>query len=185
MKLSRSYTDVQWKAAFKTRHDWDRAIDIVEDRIRSRWLDPVEQILDDWSSGFAVLALDCIILESLWGFMHGRPVQSGEERQVYRDILRGAHFGWTDSQSDDFRKFVRNGLMHDAETRSRWLVKKTVPRNAILEARDGGYVLNRTKFHRALVSVFEDWVGRMRAQNQGLRTKMRARMNQIIAKHFE
>lgn len=152
MKLSPKYKEEQWTTAFDNgREEWDTAINIVEDRIRGRWLDSAERLLDEPYSGFAILALDCIVLESLWSFMNGKAVPIRAGKQVYRDILKGPSFGWTDLQSEDFRELVRNGIMHDAETRNRWLVEKTVPRDVILRRnKNGDYQLNRTKFHGAL-----------------------------------
>ena len=133
MKLSPQYSEEKWRAAFDNgREEWDIAISIVEDRIKGRWLNAAERLLEEPHSGFAILALDCIVLESLWGFMNGKAVPQNAEHQVYQDILTGPSFGWTAPQSQSFRKQVRNGIMHDAETRKRWLVEKTVPRDAIL-----------------------------------------------------
>jgi hypothetical protein len=185
MKLSPHYTAKQWKDAFVGCENWKLAIDIAEDRIRGRWLTWADQISAAQFSGFAVLALDCIILESLWGFMNGNPVPNGKVRDTYREILRGPRFGWTDAQSEAFREFVRNGLMHDAETRSQWIVQRTLPKNSIIEQRPGaGYVINRTKFHDALKSTFDDWIANLRDGDVALRENMRNRMKQIITTHY-
>ena len=185
VKLSPRYTEKQWNAAFDGGEEWDIAVDIVEDRIKGRWLDAADQLINVPHSGFAILALDCIVLESLWGFMKGCAVPRRGEQQVYRDILTGVHFGWSDDQSDSFRELVRNGIIHDAETRSRWLVEKTVPRSIVPQVnKQGDYVLNRTMFHGALKAVFEDWIARLRAGDVVSRGNMRNRMNQIITKHY-
>ena len=185
MKLSPRFTEKQWNTAFDGREDWDTAIDIVADRVKGRWLDAAGRLIDEPHSGFAILALDCIVLESLWGFMNGRAVPRGGERQVYRAVLMSPGFGWTETQSDSFRELVRNGIIHDAETRSRWLVERTVPRTVVPQVnKEGDYVLNRTKFHGALVRVFEDWIAGLRAGDVVLRGRMRQRMDQIIAKHY-
>ena len=184
MNISPRYTNKQWEVAFNGGEDWNNAIDIVEDRIRGRWLDAGDLLVGESHSGFAILALDCIVLESLWGFMNGKAVPQRHAQLVYRDILTGPRFGWTAGQSEAFRKFVRNGVIHDAETRRGWLVGKTTP-SSVTPQRDkaGGYKLNRTKFHYALKGTFEDWIARLRADHPGVRAKMRDRMNQIIAQH--
>jgi hypothetical protein len=124
--------------------------------------------------------------ESMWGFFNSRPVPSTGERDVYRDILTGARFGWTEAQSDSFRRFIRNGLIHHAETRHRWLVERTIPRNAVMEQNThGDHVLNRTKSHNALKGAFEDWIAKLHAGDQTLRDNMRRRMNRIIQKHYQ
>lgn len=184
MKISPRYTDKQWNVAFDGREDWESAIMIVEDRIRGRWLDAADRLLGEKHSGFAILALDCIILESVWGFVNGKAVPKRQEEQVYRDILTGPRFGWSAALSEEFRQFVRNGVIHDAETRKGWLVERTTPSGVTPQRnKAGGYRLNRTMFHIALRKTFEDWITALRAGDGGLRNRMRDRMDQIIAKH--
>jgi hypothetical protein len=185
LKLSPCYTEKHWNEAFAGYEEWATAINIVEDRIKGRWLDAADRLLDEPHYGFAILALDCIVLESLWGFMNGKGVPKNREEQVYRDILTGPSFGLTAELSENFRKWVRNGIMHDAETRNRWLVEKTVPRDVVAQKnRNGDYVLNRTKFHGALKAALKDWVAKLRDGDAGLRGNMRKRMNEVIAKHY-
>jgi len=186
MRLSPRFTDKDWKGInFSMEDGWQQAVAIVEDRIEGRWLRWVDGIVSSQFSGFAVLALDCIVLESLWGFANGKAVPKRHEREVYRKMLSGRRFRWPDAQIDDFREFVRNGLMHDAETRNRWLVEMTIPRNRIAEQNAAGdYVINRSKFHRAVRGTFEDWLHGLRSGDGGLRRNMRARMDEIIAKHY-
>lgn len=186
MNVSPKYTDGDWKTAFEEVENWDLAIDIVEDRIEGRWLKWVDKIAKFQFSGFAVLALDCIVLESLWGFRNGRAVPYRGEEDVYREMLSTKQFEWPAKQIDDFRKFVRNGLIHDAETRNHWLVEMTVPKTSIAESNPaGGYMINRSKFHKAVRDTFRDWVDLLRSGDASLRARMRERMNDIIAKHYK
>jgi hypothetical protein len=187
VKLSPGCTEEEWKAAFDGPEDWDTAINIVEDRIKGRWLDAADQLQREPHSGFgfAILALDCIVLESLWGFMNGKPTPLGQGEQVYRDILTGPHFEFTKAQSDGFLAQVRHGIMHDAETRRHWLIEKTIPAEAILRRNKGGYILNRTKFHEALNATFVEWIANLRHGHVALRANMRRRMDQIVAKHHK
>jgi hypothetical protein len=185
MKISPHYTDTDWVAAFSDTPNWNQAIKIVEDRIKGRWLSWADKIAEEQFSGFAVLALDCIVLESLWGFIHGTEVPKRREPEVYREMLTGSLFGLTNEQSDSFRKFVRNGLMHDAETRSRWLIEQTMPRDAIIARNDSGdHILNRTKFHQMLKAALEDWLVKLRDGDQMLLENMSKRMNEVIRKHY-
>ena len=183
LKLSPRYNEKDWNDAFNGREAWDTAINIVEDRIKGRLLDHADRLLDEDHSGFAILALDCNVLESLWGFMNGKAVPMGGEQRVYRDMLMG--FGFDKTQSDSFRCMVRNGIMHDAETRERWLVEKTYPSDAIIrKCKNGDVELNRTKFHEALKATFQDWLAKLRGGHAELRGSMRTRMTEIIDRHY-
>ena len=182
MNLSPKYTLDDWNAAFAGTPDWSKAIDIVEDRIAGRWLRWIDKIVDDQYSGFAVLALDCMVLESLWGFINGRRVPGAGEC-VYRDMLTSTPFGWSVDQSDSFRKFIRNGLMHDAETRGGWIVERTIPKDTIVTQNPGGkYVINRTTFHETLKAIFKAWIRKLRSGDTNLLEKVKLRMDGIIDK---
>jgi hypothetical protein len=102
--LSPRFAEKDWRTAFDGFKDWNAAVDIVEDRIKGRWLDAADRLLDEPYSGFAILALDCIVIESMWGFMNGEPAPSSREgaKQVYRFILKRSSFGFTNPQSDGF-----------------------------------------------------------------------------------
>jgi hypothetical protein len=185
LRLSPKYSKQDWRVAFENTEEWDVAINIVEDRIRGRWLDAVDQLIAFEYAGFAILALDCIVLEAMWGFMKGRAVPKGQERQVYRDILTGPGFDLTPDQSDSFREFVRNGLIHDSETRARWLVKRIGPEGVIVWTNGQGIQVNRTLFHRALTGVFDSWLSSLRRGDRDLRRNMKNRMDEIIRKHYD
>ena len=115
-----------------------------------------------------------------------KAVPPGQEQQVYQDILTGPRFGWTATLCEEFRTRVRNGIIHDAETRSRWCVQKTVPSSVLPERSTAGNILlNRTRFHDALKDAFADWVGRLRGGDSALRARMRDRMNEIRATHYQ
>jgi len=179
MRVSPKYTDADWNAAFDGQVDWDKAIAIVEDRIRGRWLDMGGALLAHLHSGFAVIAIDCIVIESMWGFMHGERTPS-KDPQVYREILTGSRFGWSTAESDSFRKSVRHAIMHDAETRG-WEIQKTKPKGVRPQkSKNGDWILNRTEFHKALKESFADWLVLLRNARQALRENMRKRMEEII-----
>ena len=119
--------------------------------------------------------------------MNGKPTPSGrnEAPKVYRSILTRPIFRFTEKQSDQFLAQIRNGIMHDAETRHHWLIETTIPAKAILQRNGGGYILNRTKFHEALNATFDEWISNLRNGDVALRANMRKRMDHIIQKHYE
>src|ERR1017187_1707684 len=86
MRLSPKYTLDNWNAAFQGPPAWDKAIDIVQDRIEgrfTRWIDPM---LPKEFAGFAIIALDCLLLETLHGFLTG--ASTYQTRNVYKEIDR-------------------------------------------------------------------------------------------------
>ena len=69
MRISPRYTSTDWKQiTFEKNEHWHLAVDIFKDRIRERFLDPIDRIEKCQYAGFAVLALDCLLIEMLQQF---------------------------------------------------------------------------------------------------------------------
>jgi hypothetical protein len=84
-----------------------------------------------------------------------------------------------------FYKDVRCGIIHDTETRRKWIISYKKAQDAIVdEDSEGNFVLNRTRFHAALCNEFEDWLAILRGGNMEARRKMQLRMQSIIKIHF-
>ena len=183
--ISPRYRLSSWQAlTFQSEHDWLTAVDIIEDRIKGRFMRWVDEIIDERYSGFVVVALDCLLLETLVGFQEGHPTR--KTRSAYVSLLTGSqHFSFDKDTALSFYENVRNGIIHDTETRRKWIIHKTEPRNKILEKdAEGNLVLNRTMFHQALQAELNDWISRIRRGDKTAREKMRQRMQEIIAIHF-
>jgi hypothetical protein len=181
MKISPRYTVDDWNAAFQGEPDWNRAIDIVKDRIEGRfvrWIDPL--VLKEFS-GFVIMALDCLLLETLHGFLNGASTR--DTRTAYKSILMAPPFCFDESLATEFYENVRNGVVHDTETRKGWMIRMTPQTQIIEKDAFGIWILNRTMFHSALKTAFEQWLAKLRAGDQTLRENMRRRMDEIIDRH--
>jgi hypothetical protein len=72
MYISPRYKDTDWKALnLATQSDWRKAVRMVEDRLNARFLDAVKLIDKQDFAGFAVHALDCLLIETLQQFREG------------------------------------------------------------------------------------------------------------------
>ena len=183
--ISPKYRLNHWKALkFDKEDDWRKAIEIVEDRIRGRFVTWIDKLAPEQFSGFVVIALDCLMLETLNGFMTGK--KSAGDCSVYEKFLTTRkHFKLDKKIALSFCKNVRNGLIHDTVTKRRWLVEMTKPGGKIVEEDSAGnLVLNRSLFHTALKNEFEDWLSDLRSGNKELRDNLRKRMNQVCDTHF-
>jgi len=183
--ISPQYRLDRWKALrFDKEDDWQKAIEIVEDRIRGRFVIWIDKVASEQFSGFVVIALDCLMLETLNGFMTGK--KSAGDCSVYEEFLSTQkHFNLDKDIARSFCTNVRNGLIHDTVTKRKWLVEKTKPDGKIVEKDcDGNFVLNRSLFHAALKSEFEDWLAELRKGNTKARENLRKRMNQVCETHF-
>ena len=184
MYISPQYTDDDWrKLSFSTEDEWQKAIDIFKDRVHGRFLEPISRIEEYIYAGFAVLALDCLLIETLQQFRKGVRTSSGQSETFFVRFLTETSFGsyFTKKMAEMFYKQIRCGILHQAEVEenSRVLISKDTP--LIKYTDDGkGLVINRRLFHQQLVQEFEDYVARLREpSNQELREGFRKKMNYI------
>jgi hypothetical protein len=210
---------------------WTKAVRVFECRMKERFFSEIELLLRRGKTGsqrivpgFAIMALCCILVETLQAFYEGHimeppempegpcpypdgdclkmppAVETGEKcafpnspcvrtpstARSFAHFLRDSpHFADFNGRArSSFSIQIRNGLLHDAETRGGWLIRESDPRNKILERRGQYYVLNRTRFYNALNAEFKDYLARLGDSTKDtLRNNFLKKMDNIC--HFE
>lgn len=191
MRISPKYSVDDWKTlTFSTEKEWQEAVSIFEDRIRGRFLDIIAHIEGLEYAGFAVLALDCLLIETLQQFREGRKrTPSRKSKEYFARFLTETSFRnfFTGEMAEMFYEQIRCGILHQAEVEasSRVLIRQGVPLvNATEDYK--GLVINRRLFHQQLLKVFEEYVYSLRdASNDELRSKFRKKMNYICRVNTE
>jgi hypothetical protein len=109
-----------------------------------------------------------------------RPVTSTAGQ--FKKFLRLPAFG---GEFDDHRiatrfvRGVRDGILHEAETR-RCVIWREEPEGRIVEPQGDGYIVNRREFYGALKAEFERYLEELRdAANTALRDRFVKKMNDI------
>lgn len=183
MRLSPRFCVADWNALeFAAEEDWQKAVDIVEDRIEGRFVRWIDRLIGSEFAGFACLSLDCLLIETLYGFQNGAATRNTPA--VYKSMLTAAPFSFDDALAEAFYDCVRNGIIHDTETRRGWLIRMTPQTRVIEKDSDGNHSVNRTMFHEAVKAAFTGWIAKVRAGDPVLRDKMRQRMDEIIRNHY-
>src|SRR5208282_2589004 len=119
MYISPRYRVSNWKILnFSAPSDWRIAVRVLEDRLNARFFDAVEAIQEQDFSGFAVLALDCLLIETLQQFKEGvaeTPRRKCEEYFV--NFLTAAPFAsyFDRATASTFYDHFRCGILHQAE----------------------------------------------------------------------
>ena len=116
------------------------------ERFDERYFRPVE----DSSSkhGFAVLAVACLVIETLESFYQGRLDTKNASTQMFQDFLaRDTPLKVLAGENDWFYKDIRCGILHQSESRGGWRVLRSGP---LLDAQ--AKALNATAILRALRS---------------------------------
>lgn len=184
MQISKYYYDRDWKDLdFKREEDWKKAIDIFKDRIKSRFLDPISKIESDNYSGFAVIALDCLLVETLQQFIEGKdetPQTKGKE--YFKKFLTTTHFKeyFDEETAEMFYYKIRCGILHQAEIKGNSRIRMDTKELVKYSEDKKGLIINRKKFHEELKKVFDNYINKLEdSSNSKLRGNFKKKMDYI------
>ena len=131
MYISPRYSVSNWKILnLSTPSDWRTAVRVLKDRLNARFFDAAEAIDQQDFAGFAVLALDCLLIETLQQFKEGvdeTPRRKGE--QYFVKFLTTAPFFsyFTKASAAKFYCHFRCGILHQAEIKASSKVRRVGP----------------------------------------------------------
>ncbi|MCD9498847.1 hypothetical protein [Photobacterium carnosum] len=200
MEIALNFTDTQWKAlnlkgapevAEKeaVEHDWQVAVDVLKDRLYSRYIEPVDALLSaeadkpakDRRFGFTILAIDLLLMETIQAFKEGLEDTNGKSKAVFMRFLEHSphfaeYFPTVDHRKDFYTKF-RCGILHQAEIQSGALLWSI---GDLYERADDMETANRTLIHEALKADLDDYLAALRnPKNAELRTLFKKKMDAV------
>jgi hypothetical protein len=184
MLISRNFSVDDWKAlTFSSEADWQKAVTIFLDRMETRYLEHIRRILSRRTSGFAALALDCAVIETMEQFRRGEPKTPYREgRKYFVSFLTETLFSpdVSKKQARVFYKNIRCGLLHQTEAEDS-LVKRNNTRPLIAFTKDRkGVIVNAKVFHQRLEQVIREYAEKLKDPNsQKEREAFRTKMNFI------
>ena len=150
--------------------------------------------------GFSIVALCCLLIETLQNFRGEVSVAPEPEgpctypkgqcikpspgtNEQFRRFLRRPAFG--DSFKDpktanSFLNGIRNGILHEAETR-KWVIWRDTPEGKIVDKEGDGFALNRGLFYAAIKQEFDSYLQELRDPNKKpLRTSFKQKMDKLV-----
>lgn len=184
MLISRNYKAENWEAlGFESESDWQIAVKIFKDRIDTRYLEHVRRIIKHRTSGFAVLTLDCALIETLEQFRQGtEETPWGQGEEYFVSFLTGTSFKEHVSaeQARLFYRNIRCGLLHQGEAKSS-LVKRNSTHPLISFTEDHkGVIVNAKVFHAQLRRTIHEYLDLLRKpESTEERAAFRKKMNYI------
>jgi hypothetical protein len=169
--------------------DWTVAVDILAARISERYIEPVDFLIASETDkppserrfGFTILAIDCLVVETLEAFIEGLEDTDQISKKTFRAFLRtrdqfAAEFT-TDDLANAFYKHFRCGILHQAETGGESKVWSVGP---LLRTEGNAMIVNRNKFHECLKEEFGKYLSELRDPNNAvLRKNFRKKMDFI------
>jgi len=181
LRISPNYTVVHWEELQQANEaHWHRAVAIVRDRLEGRFLRYADQVLSDIHSGFVVLAIDRLVAETIQQFIEGLEF-SRNPSGVFKRFLASPRFRpyfTPEPVRDDFYSDIRCGLLHQAEAKNQWRVRRD--QEKLLTGIGTGYIINVLLFHAAIKATLDDYLAQLLLpENNGLREKLWTKMGFI------
>jgi hypothetical protein len=166
--------------------NWGLAFHFFEERIRTRYLNPIKAILDldlNEGEGFAVVNLQCSLVETIESFINGwvydnykwvkdgvivinsvigiveKPTKSINNEGVFFSFFEKRMLS-EDYNIDgiDFFKSVRCGLLHETQTKNNWLIRKGKMGGIAFEKDDKGFkIIYRDNFQKAIEALIKNY----------------------------
>jgi hypothetical protein len=163
MQIAPGVSTEQWAALESVLDDpqsprWQEAVEILRKRIDERFMNPVRLMLaddapKDWKDrrhGFAIVAIDCLLIETFESFIEGEPDPRNMAGLMFVAFLTtrpsfAAHFDATKARQ--FYLDFRCGILHQAEIKGESRVWSEGP---MIRMSGNGMIINRTLFHEAI-----------------------------------
>ena len=140
-------------------------------------------------AGFAIMALECLFIETLEQFYKGK-IRTGEgmnEKAFFDFFQRSSNFKSFfnyQHKATVFYKHIRCGLLHQAQTkkkstihiRNEEMLQWVNPGNI-----EKGLIIQRRLFHNEVTSIYNDYVNKLKeTRNLNLRSKLKRKMDFIV-----
>jgi hypothetical protein len=185
LRISPRYTSLDWQRLDSSKpEDWLKAVEIVRDRLEGRFLCFANDCLKKPDSGFVVLAIDCLLAETIQQFKDGVTDGRGQSETMITRFLEGSRFQ-PDFDADARKAFyvdIRCGLLHQAEAKKMWLIRRKQP--SLLQETTGGegYIIDVGRFHAALQNSFDEYLKAIvESSNAPLRSNLWKKMDHICS----
>lgn len=176
--LSSSVTVGQYRI-WESQKNTAEIAEFIRRRFNERFLAPFETIPSSLRSGFAQMAVCCLMIETLESFYKGWKSTSGVKgSDVFEGFFtRVRYFHDFQGLGGEFYTNIRCGILHQAETTSGWLVRR---RGNLVDK--SNKIINADKFIKFLGQSLDDYCQELQSTRwNDLRwRKCRRKMNGVI-----
>lgn len=179
LKIARNLTVNDWhniKEKIKPNYNnnWSEAYAFFEQRICSRYLKPIEAILNMRSykgEGFAVVNLQCSLIEMIESFVNGwvfdfpnfinsKGIRLNGNDKIFKSFFDNRKPFKDYSPKISGKRFyveVRCGLLHETQIKNNWKIKKGIENGKAYEF-DGNFkIIFRENFQRDIAILINNY----------------------------
>lgn len=190
MEIAKGFTATDFKKLnLLSFTDLDRAIEVLNQRLDERYIEPADRLIQFENGvsaqykkyGFTILAIDCLLIETLQSFYEGIIDSSGKSKDLFANfLLQRNQFSCYFKTKNDAKAFYKNfrcGILHQAQTFNNTKVQVI---GDLISQRDGFTIVNRIKFHEAVKTEVRKYIELLKEKNdQTLINNFRKKMNFI------
>ena len=156
----------------------EKLADFIYGRFYERYIEPFEAMDIDKKNGFSIMAIACLLIETLENFWQGfKETPQGKGNAFFEEFFsRCSSFDneLAVFQGVKFYKNIRCGILHQAETKGGWKIRRKGP---LLEKK----IINATKFLDQLKKYLKWYQGELKKSDfktddiwKNFRKKMKA-----------
>ena len=189
MEIAKEIDNTEYlKLNLDNRHenDWQTAFGYLEKRLTERYIEPADVLIKyeekidpkDRKFGFTIVAIDCMLIETLQSFYDGYTDTKNKSKKMFRVFLTKrnsfkSHFNV--STAELFFDHFRCGILHQTETKGDSKVWSVGP---LINENDNSIVVNRNLFHRYMEKELTIYINLMKnssassTERQHFKTKM-------------
>lgn len=168
------------------RDEWNIAIEIFKDRINGRFLRVSKKLLkecegdESFSTAFSVMALNCLLIETLQQFYMGSDETPRPNKEAFVSFLMSSPYfndshknyqkrhkkelgnGFNRDYAEKFYENVRCGLLHQAQTKKNAVLSYYTPHMVDSETYDGWVLYDVKKITESLEKEFNRYIERLK-----------------------
>lgn len=173
IRLSSSITLERYRA-LELAEDRRALGEFIIERFNERYFKPIE---DSHSKhGFTILAVCCLVIETLESFYQGRGDTKERSAKMFRDFFeRNISLRIFSSADDWFFRDIRCGILHQSETRGGWRILR---RGRLLDVE--AKTINATRFLRELKKAVVEYGGQLTIDDECW-NQFKSKMNVVCA----
>ncbi len=169
----KDWEDLEEKLVPNNNELWGLAFIFFEERIRTRYLNPINAVFDlklNNGEGFAVVNLQCSLIETIESFINGWIYEHPNIIKISGGYLQGNyeifisffhnHIGFKEMENEgsEFYRNVRCACLHETQTKNKWLVRSDNQQTKIFFKNENGEkIIFRENFQKALENSISDY----------------------------
>lgn len=161
--------------------DWDKAIEIFEDRFRERYFSPINLLIHNPElNGFAIMALNCLLVDTFYQFEEGLE-QTNNNRECYVNFLKShlSSIVASENMAKRFYKDIRCGILHSAQTNNGSML--AFENGRAIEYINGhtSIKVNVKVFSYEMINYFQSYIYRLKSADKKTRENFIRKMHYV------